>query len=70
MAIVRVQNGDDDPHPFRFFFGGDTGYRSIPHEFVDTPDNRVALPYCPAFKQIGACLVSAALLAIFATCLD
>jgi N-acyl-phosphatidylethanolamine-hydrolysing phospholipase D len=35
--------------PARVWFGGDTGYRSVPSN-EDGPDT---LPVCPAFKEIG-----------------
>ncbi|KAK7001493.1 Zn-dependent hydrolase oxidoreductase family [Favolaschia claudopus] len=37
--------------PARIYFGGDTGYRSVPSDTDDGPDT---LPVCPAFKEIGA----------------
>lgn len=33
-----------------FFFGGDTGYRSVPKDHKGPLDS---LPVCPAFKEIG-----------------
>jgi len=35
----------------RFFFAGDTGYRSVPRDA--TTQQQMNLPVCPAFKQIG-----------------
>eukprot|EP00743_Colponemidia_sp_Colp-15_P005208 GILK01005603.1.p1 GENE.GILK01005603.1~~GILK01005603.1.p1 ORF type:complete len:417 (+),score=39.95 GILK01005603.1:30-1253(+) len=35
----------------RFFFAGDTGYRSVPADFDET--KRTELPFCPVFKKIG-----------------
>ncbi|KZV81421.1 Metallo-hydrolase/oxidoreductase, partial [Exidia glandulosa HHB12029] len=34
----------------KVWFGGDTGYKSVPREGVDDEDS---LPHCPAFKEIG-----------------
>ncbi|KAJ7048128.1 Metallo-hydrolase/oxidoreductase [Mycena amicta] len=34
----------------KVYFGGDTGYRSVPS---DTDDGPESLPVCPAFKEIG-----------------
>ncbi|KAJ1960220.1 Protein-lysine N-methyltransferase efm4 [Dispira parvispora] len=44
------------PQGPRFFFSGDTGYRSVQNtqqvQMLDTPDDKV--PACPVFKEIGA----------------
>ena len=40
----------------KVWFGGDTGYRAVPHLPKDVDDygpEYKDLPYCPAFKQIG-----------------
>jgi hypothetical protein len=37
---------------FRYYFAGDTGYRSIPRGTTDLTQLD-KLPYCPAFKEIG-----------------
>ncbi|KAJ3341171.1 hypothetical protein HDU93_005580 [Gonapodya sp. JEL0774] len=36
-----------------FFFGGDTGYRSVPKDWPDPYKDLEKLPHCPAFKEIG-----------------
>ncbi len=41
----------------RFFFMGDSGYRTVPRGFVESKDNpRDQFPACPAFKEIGEVL--------------
>ena len=45
----------DTARELRFYFSGDTGYRSFDRGFVETPEALAALPHCPAFKDIGAC---------------
>ncbi|KAJ7089033.1 N-acyl-phosphatidylethanolamine-hydrolyzing phospholipase D [Mycena crocata] len=42
---------DPSPSPACVYFGGDTGYRSVPSSADEGPDS---LPVCPAFKEIGA----------------
>jgi len=40
----------------KVWFGGDTGYRAVPHlpkEVDDYGEDYKDLPHCPAFKQIG-----------------
>jgi N-acyl-phosphatidylethanolamine-hydrolysing phospholipase D len=40
----------DNKQPIKIYFGGDTGYRSVPHGFEG---DESTLPGCPAFKEIG-----------------
>jgi N-acyl-phosphatidylethanolamine-hydrolysing phospholipase D len=37
----------------RFYFSGDTGYRTVPDKAGPYSDGERAAPVCPAFKQIG-----------------
>jgi N-acyl-phosphatidylethanolamine-hydrolysing phospholipase D len=48
-----VSNFKDKSSTSRFWFGGDTGYRAVPRDHPNTPEALDALPYCPAFKEIG-----------------
>ena len=40
------------PTSGKFYFGGDTGYRSVPKGFPREEEH--LLPHCPAFTEIGA----------------
>ena len=43
--------------PVRFYFSGDTGYRSVPRETTaPSPSAPAAAPACPAFSEIGRAL--------------
>jgi len=37
----------------RFWFAGDTGYRTVPRGITDEEDRKLDLPTCPVFKEIG-----------------
>lgn len=52
-CLPSSRQDDVSPQPFRFFFGGDTGYRTVPRGFVDAPGARETLPACPVFRTIG-----------------
>jgi N-acyl-phosphatidylethanolamine-hydrolysing phospholipase D len=52
----HAQPAQETQPTLRFFFSGDTGYRTVPKGFVDTPENRAALPCCPSFAAIGEAL--------------
>ncbi|KAF7305812.1 Zn-dependent hydrolase oxidoreductase family [Mycena chlorophos] len=45
-----VETVDETTSSAKVYFGGDTGYRSVPS---DTDDGPETLPVCPAFKDIG-----------------
>ncbi len=45
-----------DAAPLRFFFMGDSGYRSVPRGAADTPTLRSSQPHCPAFRDVGDAL--------------
>ncbi|KAF7322130.1 Zn-dependent hydrolase oxidoreductase family [Mycena kentingensis (nom. inval.)] len=50
--VVEGVPSDSDGKPgAKVYFGGDTGYRSVPGDGHDDDDT---LPVCPAFKEIGA----------------
>ena len=40
------------PEGGKFYFAGDTGYRSVPKEVANNLEEEAKLPSCPAFKQV------------------
>ncbi|KAF9300858.1 hypothetical protein BGZ74_007414 [Mortierella antarctica] len=46
--VVETKPKEEGQKPVKIFFGGDTGYRSVP----DGKDED-EMPHCPAFKEIG-----------------
>ncbi|KAJ7762628.1 N-acyl-phosphatidylethanolamine-hydrolyzing phospholipase D [Mycena metata] len=49
-VVEGVQTDGEAAPGARVYFGGDTGYRSVPSSTDDGPET---LPVCPAFKEIG-----------------
>ncbi|KAJ7187833.1 N-acyl-phosphatidylethanolamine-hydrolyzing phospholipase D [Mycena filopes] len=48
--VVEGVQEEGEAAPARVYFGGDTGYRSVPSSTDEGPET---LPVCPAFKEIG-----------------
>ncbi|KAF9316478.1 hypothetical protein BG003_001896 [Podila horticola] len=46
--VLQTNPKEEGQKPIKIFFGGDTGYRSVP-DGKDEDD----MPHCPAFKEIG-----------------
>ncbi|KAJ7159066.1 N-acyl-phosphatidylethanolamine-hydrolyzing phospholipase D [Mycena crocata] len=49
-VVEQVASAAATITPARVYFGGDTGYRSVPSSTDEGPET---LPVCPAFKEIG-----------------
>ncbi|KAJ7612065.1 beta-lactamase superfamily domain-containing protein [Roridomyces roridus] len=48
-GVASEGTGADEPQA-KVYFGGDTGYRTVPSSSDEGPET---LPVCPAFKEIG-----------------